>query len=240
VTNSNWWERFFEGLAVDLWLDAIPGEVSRREAENIVALLDVSEGAELLDVPCGAGRLSLPLAERGYRMTGVDLSGEFLGHARAAAGADRVVWEQRDMRDLAWRNRFDGAFCAGNSFGYLADDGNAEFLRAVAAALKPGARFVLDTPMVLENMLAHIAPRGWWTVGDMHLLADNRYDAATGRLEIDYTFVRDGHTDTRHGSHRAYSYRQLVELLDASGFSVETAEPWTKEARTIQFIATKH
>ena len=172
-------------------------------------------------------------------MTGVDLSGEFLGHARAAAGADRVVWEQRDMRDLAWRNRFDGAFCAGNSFGYLADDGNAEFLRAVAAALKPGARFVLDTPMVLENMLAHIAPRGWWTVGDMHLLADNRYDAATGRLEIDYTFVRDGHTDTRHGSHRAYSYRQLVELLDASGFSVETAEPWTKEARTIQFIATK-
>ena len=49
-------------------------------------------------------------------MTGVDLSAEFLGHARAADPGGRVVWEQRDMRDLPWRDRFDGAFCYGNSF----------------------------------------------------------------------------------------------------------------------------
>ena len=68
------------------------------------------------------------------------------------------------MRDLPWRARFDGAFCLGNSFGYLDDEGNAAFLRAVAAALKPGARFVLETPMVLENLLGHIKdrPGGKW------------------------------------------------------------------------------
>jgi hypothetical protein len=35
------------------------------------------------------------------------------------------------MRDLPWSERFDGAFCAGNSFGYLDDEGNAAFLCAV-------------------------------------------------------------------------------------------------------------
>jgi hypothetical protein len=44
------------------------------------------------------------------------------------------------MRDLLWRSRFDGAFCFGNSFGYLDDEGNAAFLRAVAAALVVRAR----------------------------------------------------------------------------------------------------
>ena len=63
------------------------------------------------------------------------------------------------MRDLPWPARFDGAFCLGNSFGYLDDEGNASFLRAVAAALKPGARFVLETPMVLENLLGHLKDR---------------------------------------------------------------------------------
>ena len=40
------------------------------------------------------------------------------------------------------QQRFDGAFCVGNSFGYLDDEGNAAFLRAVRAALKPGGRFI--------------------------------------------------------------------------------------------------
>ena len=122
------------------------------EAERLARLLAIPAGAEVLDVPCGGGRIALALGERGYRMTGVDWSSEFLSHALAADAASEVTWERRDMRDLPWRARFDGAVCVGNSFGYLDDTGNAEFLQAVRAALKPGARFVLETPMVLENL----------------------------------------------------------------------------------------
>ena len=150
---GNWWEDFFEGLAVQLWLDAVPAAHTEREAERIAASLALPDGAEILDVPCGGGRLSFPLTARGYRVTGVDSSREFIAHAMAAPGAEAVAWERRDMRDLPWPRRFDGAFCVGNSFGYLDDDGNAAFLRAVAAALKPGGRFVLETPMVLEQLL---------------------------------------------------------------------------------------
>lgn len=236
---SNWWEHFFQGVTVDMWLKALTPEYSQREAESLARTLALPEGAEVLDVPCGGGRLSLALAARGYRLTGVDLSTEFLDHARSCAGSERVAWEHRDMRDLPWRARFDGAFCYGNSFGYLDDEGNAAFLRAVGAALKPGARFVLETPMVLENLLGHIQDRPWWKVGDVHLLVQNHYDPTTARLEIEYTFVSNGCVDVRRGSHRAYTYRELVSLLEASGFSVELAEPWARNAHTVSFVATK-
>src|SRR5262249_26056897 len=147
----NWWERFFEGVAVEMWLQALPPEHTMREADSLERLLGVSPGAPILDVPCGGGRLSRVFAERGYPVTAVDSSDGVLSDARSGDASRQVTWERRDMRDLPWHGGFDGAFCVGNSFGYLDDEGNAAFLRAVRATLKPGARFVLDTPMVLEN-----------------------------------------------------------------------------------------
>jgi SAM-dependent methyltransferase len=236
---SNWWEHFFEGVSVDLWLQAVPPEHTAREAEFLTRVLAAPAGAELLDVPCGGGRLARALAARGYRLTGVDYSSEFLAHARAGDGSEQIAWEQRDMRDLPWPARFDGAFCVGNSFGYLDDEGNASFLRAVAAALKPGARFILETPMVLENLIAHIQDRPWWQVGDLRLLVVNQYDHTTGRLDIEYTFVSSGRVEVRRGSHQAFTYRQLVDLFGAAGFTVEVSQPWTRDAHAVTFIATR-
>jgi SAM-dependent methyltransferase len=143
------------------------------------------------------------------------------------------------MRNLPWAGRFDGAFCIGNSFGYLDDEGNAAFLQAVRAALKPGGRFVLETPMVLENLLSHLQPRPWWKAGDMYLLVENDYDPERARLDIEYTFVSNGRVEVRRGSHRAYTYRELVDLLTASGFAVELAEPWSPDAHSATFVATR-
>ena len=89
---TNWWESFFEGLAVTMWLHAVPAEHTEREADRLARLLARSPSAEILDVPCGAGRLALPLAERGYRLTGVDQSWEFLGHARSLDISQQVAW----------------------------------------------------------------------------------------------------------------------------------------------------
>ena len=236
---SNWWEHFFEGLSVELWLAALSHEHSKSEADTIASQLSAAPGAQLLDVPCGGGRLSLALTQRGYRLTAVDWSSEFLKHARSRDTAHAVTWEQRDMRDLPWRARFDGAFCFGNSFGYLDDEGNAAFLRAVAAAVKPGARFVLETPMVLENLLGHLQERPWWKVGDIYLLVSNQYDHTRSRLDIEYTFLSNGRSEVRYGSHQAYRYAELRALIESAGFDVATATPWTRAAHTVTFIATR-
>ena len=73
----------------------------------------------------------------------------------------------------------------------------------------------------------------------MRLLVANEYDPARQRLEIEYTFVSNGHVDVRRGSHRAYSYRELFELLERSGFEVTLAEPWRRDAHDVTFIATR-
>lgn len=236
---TDWWDGFFTGAAVDCWLQAIPPEHSSREADAIEHALGVAPGGELLDVPCGAGRVTLPLAARGYRMTGVDLSAESLEHARAADRSGIVTWEHRDMRDLPWAVRFDGAFCVGNSFGYLDDEGNAAFLAAVRTALKPGARFALETPMIAESLLPALHRRPWFPAGDVYLLITNDYDAARGRLDTEYTFVSNGRVETRRGSHRVYTYRQLVELLETSGFVVESDGGWTRASPMTTFVAVR-
>jgi len=149
-----------------------------------------------------------------------------------------VRWAHRDMRSLPDAGAFDAAFCVGNSFGYLDDEGNAAFLDAVRRALRPGGRFVLETPMVLENILGHLQARPWWKVGDIHLLVENVYDASRSRLDIEYTFIRDGAVEVRRGTHRAFPYRELVSLLQQAGFAVTTERPWTREAHMVTFIAT--
>src|SRR5207302_1217769 len=88
--SSNWWETFFDGVAVDMWVKALTPEQNEQEAALIARMLDVPPGSELLDVPCGAGRLAIALAASGFRVTGVDLSPAFLDRARAADPAATV------------------------------------------------------------------------------------------------------------------------------------------------------
>ena len=234
----NWWETFFTGVAVDMWVQAVPEEYTKREADRLEELLSVAPGAEILDVPCGAGRLALVLAQRGYRMTGVDWSSECLAHARAAPGSANIAWEQRDMRDLPWAGRFDAAFCFGNSFGYLDDRANETFLRSVRQALKRGARFILETPMVLENLLSHIQPRPWWKAGDVYCSSRT---STIRRTDDSISNTRSRRTAaSRCGAVRIarIPIASWSSFSSDSGFSVTVAEPRTRDAHVTCFVAT--
>jgi SAM-dependent methyltransferase len=149
------------------------------------------------------------------------------------------------MRDLPWRSHFAGVFCFGNSFGYLDDQGNADFLKSVHQVLKPTGRFVLDASSVAENVLPKIEDHTEMEFGDIRFIEDNRYDHRTGRLETDYTFVRGARTEQRFGLHRIYTYREVESLLSAAGFediqalgSVE-GEPYRLGAPGLYFVAIK-
>jgi len=215
---SEWFETFFDRNALDFWSQAIPETHTTKEADFLEKALAVQSGARLLDVPCGHGRHSIQLAERGYRMTGVDLSPDFLSAAKSSRA--KVDWRQADMRHLQFDDAsFDGAFCFGNSFGYLDYPSANAFLATLARALKPGARLVIDTPTVAEAM-SLFAPKRWHRFGDLIVLSESRYEAEHSRLDIDYTFLRGGNIDTRPMSSYIFAAAEVRRMLESAGFEV--------------------
>jgi SAM-dependent methyltransferase len=218
---NDWYRTFFRGAMVEGWLMAMPEEVTQKEADFVQKVLQTTPPARLLDVPCGGGRHSLALAARGFDLTAVDLSETFLEAARSKQipATGRVTWEQRDMRDLPWTGAFDGAYCMGNSFGYLDDAGHAAFVRAVANALKPGARFVLDTGYLTECLLPVLQERTWYEMGGITVMTERRYDPADGRLHVEYTTFRDGKLEKWPMSARLHTYREVRRLFEQAGFT---------------------
>jgi SAM-dependent methyltransferase len=222
---TNWWENFFHGVALDFWRGAISDEQTRAEADFIEKSLKLPAGAKVLDVPCGNGRLSIELARRGFQPTGVDIALEFIDEAKMKSSADSVPVDlhERDMRDLPWTGEFDGAFCFGNSFGYLDDQANADFLDSLSRTLKPGARFVLDAAAVAECILPTFQPRRSIELGGITVSIEHRYDHETARMFNDFTFSRNGIEDKRPSSQRIYTYRELTELLRAANLETVSA-----------------
>jgi len=247
MLKQEWWREFFSGMAVEFWLRFASEPQTRDEVTFIEKALQLPPGSKVLDIPCGGGRHSVELARRGHHPTGVDLSTDFLKAARAAASERgvEVAWEQREMRDLPWREEFDGAFCFGNSFGYLDDAGNAAFLAAVHRALKPKARFVMDTGMTAESLLPSFVERRWFQVGDILFLINGRYDHATSRVETEYTFLRGDVRDVRAASTRVHTFREIGALLASSGFVEPAAfsslaeEPYRLGAQRLLLVASK-
>jgi SAM-dependent methyltransferase len=216
----DWWSTFFHGIALDFWKAAMSSEQTRKEADFIQSMLQLNPRDHVLDVPCGNGRLALELAARGLHVTGVDIAPENIDQARAASEMlhNRVHWKCSDMRDLPWEAAFDGAFCFGNSFGYLQDHENEQFLTAMAGTLKSGAGFIISGSCA-EALLPHYQERKWFQIGDICFLSAGRYDVYSSRLEIDYTFIRDGKMETRPASQRVYSCGELCRLAERCGFT---------------------
>jgi SAM-dependent methyltransferase len=104
----------------------------------------------VLDIACGTGPHLIRLAERGYRMTGLDLSAkniEFLGERLEARG-DHAELIVGDMTAFRLRRPVDAAICMQDSQGHLLT--NAQLLahlRCVARALRPGGVYVFDRYM---------------------------------------------------------------------------------------------
>ena len=214
---SRWYEDFFQGLALELWRQAIPPEETLAEADFLAAVLGARPGAHLLDVPCGNGRLAFALAGRGCRMTGVDLAQAYIAEARAGSAAEEMEWLHGDMRELPWTDRFDGAFCFGNSFAYFDREGTRDFLAAVGRALKPGARFALDTALAAESLLPGLEERSWAPAGEMMVLVERHYEIAESRLDTEYTIIHNGRSERRQAKYWIYTVAEIVRMLGESG-----------------------
>jgi SAM-dependent methyltransferase len=227
---SEWFETFFQGAAVEFWTRATPPAATLVDCDFLETALALEPNAKVLDVPCGNGRHSIELSRRGYHVTGVDLSAEFLALAERSAHEAGVeaAFVHGDMRTLDQAmnkaadldGEFDAAFCFGNSLCYL-DYGNAcVFLQSLAALIRPGGRLAIATGTAAESILPSLRPQRWHRFEDLIVLSEARYAAADSRLDISYTFVQDGRIETHPTSAYVFTAAEYGRMLESAGFEV--------------------
>ncbi|WP_323448146.1 class I SAM-dependent methyltransferase [Streptomyces yaizuensis] len=211
-----------------LWVDFAPAMFSGARADSVAELvatarlLDLPAGSRVLDLCCGPGLFVVPLARRGHKVTGVDLSAAMLERAgaalaRAGAEADLV---RADMLDYADPGAFDVILNLYTSFGYFADAAdNLRVLRNAHRSLAPGGRLLVD--VMGKEVLA-----GWIGRPQAVDLPDGSYVVQRDtvldswrRLRTDWTLVRGDTARTASIHSFLYSAAELHDLFVAAGFT---------------------
>jgi len=130
-------------------------ERTARESQGVVNLLELSDGASVLDAPCGYGRHSIALASMGYDVTGIDIDKEHLAKAsndslERGVSPHFLIRDLREMgRDL--HDRFDAVVNMFYSFGFFqSEEENIGVMREFYDSLKRGGKLLLHTDVSLE------------------------------------------------------------------------------------------
>lgn len=143
----HWFEEWFDSPLYDLLYANRNEEEAVKLASLIEKVIPVDTYPLVLDMGCGRGRHSLTLAERGYRVTGVDLSEESIRIANEKAEdreIDNVEFIVRDMRNPLER-KFDAAVNLFTSFGYFKQDKeNIQVFESLIQMLRKEGIFLMD------------------------------------------------------------------------------------------------
>jgi len=144
--------------------------------------------ARVLEYGVGTGRVALPMARRGQRVLGVDLSPQMLAslqHALLAEPAEvraRVRLVRGDARELSLRERFDAVTCPFNGIAHPhALEQLQAFLERVREHLRPGGVFVLVVSVPDPTLLGGSCSEIPWFRDPV----DGTVCRATERIEYD-------------------------------------------------------
>ncbi|MBX3051190.1 MAG: methyltransferase domain-containing protein [Caldilineaceae bacterium] len=124
----------------------------RHYSDDIQLVVDLAQdaGETALELGCGTGRVLIPLAATGCRVTGVDSSPALLALAQRKAEQAGITARLRLMEDdlrtfSAAEADFDFAFCVSNTLMHLTTQADQlAALRSAHRHLRPGGRLLID------------------------------------------------------------------------------------------------
>lgn len=194
------------------------------EADELVRespLLAFPAGSRVLDLCCGPGRFVVPLARKGYQVTGVDLNAPVLDRAKQAAADAGVPAElvQGDMLEFVRPGGFDVVLNMYTSFGYFDDaEKNLQVLRNAHTSLAPGGKLLLEVygkEIVAKNIgRTHAFPQPDGIAYMRHSVLDD-----WTKLRTDWTLVDGDTARSAHIQSYIYSAAELRRLFEDAGFT---------------------
>ena len=186
----------------------------------------------VLDLGCGTGNHAIPLAQRGYKVVGVDCSESMIDHANkklaGLSGKSDVFFHQGDIQSIDLQNQFNAALMMFAVLGYQLE--NADVLAALRTArrhLSPGGIFIFDVwygPAVLYQRPSQRIKVVPTPKGKILRVSSGELDIRRHVCTVHYHIWRlDGNllaaeAEESH-SMRYFFPRELDLFLDCSGFA---------------------
>ncbi|MBL4687521.1 MAG: class I SAM-dependent methyltransferase [Nannocystaceae bacterium] len=215
--DDDFWARIYPVLFSQELFERATGEV-----DQIMQLTGVTSG-RALDLCCGPGRHSLPLARRGFDVTSVDLSAYLLKEAkeRAETAELKIEWIKKDMRDFVEPGGYDLIINLFTSFGYFQTEAEEmKTLKNIADSLAENGTVVIDTlgkEALAERLHADSPPveerDGSLLIQRVKVVED------WCRVKTEWIIATEDKVDRVHFEHTLYSGKELRELMNWAGLS---------------------
>jgi SAM-dependent methyltransferase len=152
---KEWFDEWFNSLYYHILYKHRDYEEAALFIDKLVDYFQIQSGARILDLACGKGRHSIYLNEKGFNVTGVDLSPQSIELASKHQN-DTLNFEVHDMRNVYQSNEFEYIFNLFTSFGYLnTKEANLNVIKQTVESLKEGGKLLIDflNPYVVINHL---------------------------------------------------------------------------------------
>lgn len=217
-------------------------------------------GGPLLDLACGTGRMAIPMALRGYQVTGVDIVPEMVewGRQKAAKQDASIEWVVADAREFHLDKQFSFSFMLANAFQFFLTRADQEALLArVHEHLSPDGCFLFETRNPSPRNLYephHPAPLTYTATDGRHLVVtdEQQYDPMT-QIQHFTSHYQWLHPDDRHVEREKtlrvalrYTFPQEMEaLLHYNGFAIRACygswqqEPLTATSREMIYVCQR-
>lgn len=186
-------------------------------------------GKTIIDLGCGTGSISIPLAQRGWQVIGLDRSAEMLKQAqnKAAAAGVTIQWLKQDMTEPKLEEMPHGVIATFDAFNYILDPEDLQFmLQELAQQMADDGLLIFDinTPYKLRQVLgnqiySHHSEQ-------IEYIWENQLDMENDICQMRLTFfTRDEATGLYRKSEefheeRIYDPQLLAMWLSLSGFEV--------------------
>jgi SAM-dependent methyltransferase len=201
-------------------------------------LADLAFDGAALELGIGTGRIALPLARRGIRVHGIELSEAMVARLRVKPGAEQIGVTIGDIATTTVEGRFSVAYLVFNTIMNLTtQDEQAACFQNVAAHLTVGGCFVIEVAVPDLQRLPPGETVRAFTVTDTRLGFDE-YDIASQGLISHHYWDVDGKLDGTSLPFRYVWPAELDLMARLAGMSLRgrwsdwKREPFSSDSRT--------